>query len=181
MAPPDRKLLGKRAVLVAWLIGVPVAMFALPPVLQKQAWRQQTREGFKTGIFPECKRKIEAYFNGDGEYLSSVRLIPGTLNKEDASIKGKLDIDYSLSGGGDITPEQGAQAYAAGVAAGIRPSEMAEAVTDRMTYSSYDYKKRVEFAYYPKSDTCFFGKKVTDVETGEEDGDSSMTSVMNEK
>ncbi len=79
-----------------------------------------------------------------------------------------------------MSPEDGALAYSAGVAAGFSPEEMANSVAKKMEASySYNYSREVEFVFDAKSHTCLFGPKTINLETKEVDPDSSFATVVN--
>jgi hypothetical protein len=118
----------------------------------------------KTGVFPACKTKVSGYYGGPNSSLTVIG-VPSSIAERDGIIIGKIDIEYSVYYPG-AAPEDAARAYAAGVAIGLDPSDMADSAARAMDSSSSVYKRRIKFAYEPNSKSCYLDGKVIDTETG---------------
>jgi hypothetical protein len=171
----------KIPLLAALLISLPIV---LPLATRKISGFLQDRRDTETGLFPACKRKIENYFNDPGDTLTSIKAVPDSRQKSSDIVNGKIDISYSLSGSSELTPEDGAKAYATGVAIGLDPKEVAESVASRIgdgrPYNyNYNYRRRLDYSYARKKDQCQFGNKVIDLDENKEI-ESAMPSALNE-
>ena len=167
----------KISLLAALLISLPMV---LPLATRKISGFLQDRRDTETGLFPACKRKIENYFNDPGDTLTSIKAVPDSRQISSDIVNGKIDISYSLSGSSELTPEDGAKAYATGVAIGLDPKEVAESVASRMgDGQSYSYRKRLEYSYARKKNQCIFGSKVIDLDEKRQ-VESAMPSILNE-
>jgi hypothetical protein len=167
----------KISLLAALLISLPMV---LPLATRKISGFLQDRRDTETGLFPACTRKIENYFNDPGDTLTSIKAVPDSRQISSDIVNGKIDISYSLSGSSELTPEDGAKAYATGVAIGLDPKEVAESVASRMgDGQSYSYRKRLEYSYARKKNQCIFGNKVIDLDEKRQ-VESAMTSILNE-
>jgi hypothetical protein len=166
----------KISLLAALLVSLPII---LPLATRKISGFLQNRRDAETGLFPACKRKIENYFNDPGYTLTSIKAVPGGWQRNSDIVNGKIDISYSLAGSSELSPEDGANAYATGVAIGLDPKEVAESVASRMgDGQSYSYRKRLEYSYVRKEDQCFFGDKVIDLDENKEI-ESAIPSILN--
>jgi len=166
----------KISLLAALLVSLPAI---LPLATRNISGFLQDRRDAEAGLFPACKRKIENYFGGPGDTLTSIKAVPGSWQRNSDIVNGKIDISYSLGGSSELSPEDGAKAYATGVAIGLDPKEAAESVASRMgDGQSYSYRKRLEYTYARKKDQCTFGDKVIDLDENKEI-ESAMPSILN--
>lgn len=167
----------KISLLAALLASLPII---LPLATRKISGFLQDRRDAETGLFPACKRKIENYFNDPGDTLTSIKAVPGSWQKSSDIVNGEIDVSYSLGESSELSPEDGANAYATGVAIGLDPKEVAESVASRMgDGQSYSYRKRLEYSYARKKDQCIFGNKVIDLNENRQI-ESAMPSILNE-
>lgn len=167
----------KISLLAALLIGLPMV---LPLATRKIGGFLQDSRDAEAGLFPACKRKIQNYFNDPGDTLTSIKVVPGSRRNSGDIVNGEIDISYSLGGSSDLSPEDGAKAYAAGIAIGLDPKEVAESVTSRIGGSQrYNYRRRLEYSYSQKTDQCLFGNKVIDLDENKKI-ESAMPSILNE-
>jgi hypothetical protein len=167
----------KISLLAALLIGLPIV---LPFATRKIGGFLQDRRDADAGLFPTCKRKIQNYFNDPGDTLTSIKVVPGSRRSSSDIVNGGIDISYSLGGSRELSPEDGAKAYAAGIAIGLDPKEVAESVTSRIgDGQQYNYRRRLEYSYSQKTDQCFFVNKVIDLDENKEI-ESAMPSILNE-
>jgi hypothetical protein len=166
-------------VAVSMLGGVFAALYALgkwwswienAPEREERAARAiEQKRAWSTGSFPACADQIRRYYETkDGnQYVWEIKGNPSSMTKNDDIVTGDIGFSYSYRRTADASPEQAAQAYAAGAAIGLDKDELAEAAARAMSSDSSDYTRKVKYIYNASKDSCELNKYVIDTETGQ--------------
>lgn len=164
--------------LVLLLFPLLVALFILPR-LQRM---RETQIAHGTGVYPACKERINAYFQLPDihtMHVSDIHGAPAAIADEKGRIIGVIDITFVISGGG-VDPEDAIDAYATGITTGLTTERAGKYIEKHLQPRSTEHTSRLQFIYRPKGDTCYFGKKEIDLETGKVDNNSFMGCLLNE-
>jgi hypothetical protein len=157
-----------KALVVTVLVYGPVSLW-ISHEHERAARATEQKRALNTGSFPACADKIRgSYEKEDGsQSVSEIKGDPSSMTKNGNIITGDISFSYTYYHTPDASPEQAAQAYAAGVAIGLDKEELADAAARSMSSSSSDYTRKVKYIYNAAKDSCVLNKNVIDTETGQ--------------
>ncbi len=71
------------------IVVVAALFLAVAPSLQREVrTKTETQEGYRTGLFPACLKKIQRYHSGDGESMGKAVAVASSIKRSGDKITG---------------------------------------------------------------------------------------------